>query len=646
MKYLLRIVFIISFLFITAFASAQYNDITMMEEVSPLYELDNSISSKVISSDNEEITVHIDNIVVEKDRILVRILFKDLNTDWKNKITDENRLYGSYLPVAETVLDGGDILTPSSASKFSYLEYNNQCIIGGLLVFNTDKTPQTFYLNINQIPFDTKPLSEGLSLAVVLHNSNKHPETGQKENKDSRNSDIEFSLTATAQTGSLTMLQPCVRMNRPDEILSKFGWITISNTNTGKRYAVTRGNLYGFNLTDDTEYSPAHSYTFDALHTQDVLEITMDHAYIVRNIVPAQKNVLDLNSQTRTVLLDTKDFHLEVYELNYVPEEDRIRIYIDSGEKQVADISFIFDNKTNVFNPSVNCGFAPETDRFACDFYFNDISFPVNQMDIEIDAVEYLSMGPWTITWTPVPTDPEESSTMPESSPLFLNQYGVPDRKKQPEEIRIIEESIDKRNQELTKSAGWIHESYETNYQFGDSFHQELIPMDQYRYYYTHYISDIWHYIDNNHIISKMISIVRDPETGQILSAQLQTDGRTLDMIHALLAETKQPLSQNYTCFPDFRQLIDSSAVFMSDTACDETGNDQHCLNFYQSLNGMPDSANSQRITFRFDKENEFLLSESISYNIGALELQKDTLILENADKLPEDLVALIDSIQ
>ena len=84
----------------------------------------------------------------------------------------------------------------------------------------------------------------------------------------------------------------------------------------------------------------------------------------------------------------------------------------------------------------------------------------------------------------------------------------------------------------------------------------------------------------------------------------------------------------------------------MSDTACDETGNDQHCLNFYQSLNGMPDSANSQRITFRFDKENEFLLSESISYNIGALELQKDTLILENADKLPDDIVALIDSIQ
>ena len=46
--------------------------------------------------------------------------------------------------------------------------------------------------------------------------------------------DLEFTLKATAQTGSLTMLQPAVRMLRPDEELSKFGWIGIRASQSGK----------------------------------------------------------------------------------------------------------------------------------------------------------------------------------------------------------------------------------------------------------------------------------------------------------------------------------------------------------------------------------------------------------------------------
>ena len=132
----------------------------------------------------------------------------------------------------------------------------------------------------------------------------------------------------------------------------------------------------------------------------------------------------------------------------------------------------------------------------------------------------------------------------------------------------------------------------------------------------------------------------------KIFSAQMRSDGNTLDLLHALSADTNQPLNKAYECFPDFQQIIDSSAVFVSQTDCDDIDPNQKCLSFYQSLNGQPDSPNAQNILFRFDKETDFLHSETISYNSEALILDKNTISLEKTDSLPEDIISLLDSIQ
>lgn len=638
--------FFLLFFLIFANAAAQSTDITMMGDTAPIYQLENAFSNVVYTSESEEITVEVDNIVVEKDRILLRIFFRNLTPNWKDKVTDDNRLYGSYLPLAEIVLDDGTFLTPSSASKYSLLEYNGQLIIAGLMSFITEKQPQAFYLNLNQIPFDTAPLSEGFSKTIILKKNENYSET-LKDRSLSGQDDIEFTLTAAAQTDVYTMIQPSVRMNRSDEILSKFGWITISNTETGKKYAVTRGNLYGFNLTDDSEFAPAHSYVFSAIQTPTPLKITMDHAYIVRDISPVQKSIIDLNSGQKSKLLDTEDFYLEVYKVNYRPEEDKIRIYIDSRGKQVADISFRFTNTVNdVFSPSVNCGFTPESEEFACDFFYNDISFPADSLKIEIDAVEYFMEGPWSVTWNPVPM--EKINTDKSTTDFMRNpfQFNLPENKNHPDEIRTIQQSLNQRISELTAAAGWIHEAYLISYRFGDNYNQELIPLDQYEQYYTNYISETWHYINETHEVTQIITLIRDPETGKIFSAQMRSDGNTLDLLHALSADTNQPLNKTYECFTDFQQLIDSSAVFVSQTDCDDVEPNQKCLSFYQSLNGQPDSPNAQSILFRFDKETDFLDSETISYNSGALTLDKNTISLEKTDSLPEDIISLLDSIQ
>ena len=638
--------FLFFFLLTIANAAAQSTDITMMGDITPLYQLEKAFSDVVYTSENEEITVEIDNIVVEKDRILLRIFFRNLTQKWKDKVTDDDRLYGSYLPLAEIVLDDGTFLTPSSASKYSLLEYNGQLIIAGLLSFLTEKQPQAFYLNLNQIPFDTNPLSEGFSKTIILKANEKNSED-QKDEDLSGQDNIEFTLTAAAQTDVYTMIQPSVRMNRSDEILSKFGWITISDTETGKKYAVTRGNLYGFNLADDSIFAPAHSYVFSAIQSQTPLEISMDHAYIVRDISPVQESIIDLNSGQNSIILDTEDFSLEVYKADYRPEEDRIRIFIDSKGKQVSDISFRFKDMINdVFSPSVSCGFTPESGEFACDFFYNDISFPTDFIKIEIDAVEYFMEGPWAITWNPVPMDKINNDKKTTDFVRNPFQYNIPDLKKQPDEIQSIQKSLDQKNTELTAAPGWIHEAYLINYRFGENFNQELIPPDQFEQYYTDYISETWYHINETHEITQIITLIRDPENMKIFSAQMRSDGNTLDLLHALSADTNQPLNKAYECFPDFQQIIDSSAVFVSQTDCDDIDPNQKCLSFYQSLNGQPDSPNAQNILFRFDKETDFLHSETISYNSGALILDKNTISLDKTDSLPEDIISLLDSIQ
>ena len=641
----MKTILFLFFLFLSVFGniSAQSDDITLIGDSSPLFFLEKSFSEPILTSENENLSVSVHDIFVEKDRVLIRFYAAGISESWNTKITDNNRLYGSYLPVAEIVLDNGKILTPSSLSKYSYLEYEGERIIGGLLIFLSEDIPQAFYLNFNQLPFDTKPLSEGFTKAIILTSSGKDTSSSSVTKTWSVSGDgLEFTLAATAQTSEFTMFQPAVHLERTDEILSKFGWITISDPMDGKRFGVTRGNLYGFNLTDDAVYSPAHAYVFSALETEKPIQISMDHAYIVRSFTPVEKNVINLTGkENKSIRLDD-DFEIMIREVRSVPDEDRIRFYIDSNEKAIADISFKFYDLSDITNPVVTCGMDPVNNSFACDIVFDDISFPLNSLTLGIDAVEYRKDGPWTIFWTSVPMSITAKS--PDLSVSnFPYTYDYPYNKTQSDDIRQILDAIKRRNAELTASPGWIHESYELHYEFFDASNHTLIPVDQYDRYFTHYQTENWYHIDENGYIHEVLYLVREADTQIIQTAQQYRSYNMIDLIHGLSSRSNQPFETVYSCFKDFSDIAESSAVFLSKEQCSDG---KKCINFYQSLNGLPSDPGSQSITFELDPETDFIYRETIDYDYGKLMLTKDTLSLEKTDSLPEEVLFLMGSVK
>ncbi len=645
----MRKVFSVLFLFLLLLCTGgttfgQSDDITTMGSVSPLFYLENAFREEVLTADGEKLNVEISSIDVEEDRILVRFFVSDLSEDWRAQITDEYRLYGSYLPVAELVTDDGTFLTPSSASRYSLLEFNGRLILGGLMSFKTDKAPQAFYFNFNQLPFDTQPLAEGFTKAVIL-SAAPSALYGSGERLSDIHDGIEFTLSATAQTVEATMLQPAVRMERADELLSKFGWITISDTADGKRFAVTRGNLYGFNLSDDSDYSPAHAYVFSPVTSDAPLTITMDHAYVVRSFEPARKAVIPLNGKAEIELLHEDDFQLRVTHVDVRPEADRIRVTIDRGKTEISDISFTFSGLIGAHQPAVSCGIDPDSEDFACDMIFEDISFPLNAVSVGIDAIEYRKEGPWRLRWTPAPMAEAQTRSAAEQQVKLPYTSRYPLEKEQPPEVESVLEILVQCSADLLQGAGWIHESYELDYQFTDDAPRDLIDTEQYANYLTHYITDTWYHVSNDSKIYEILSVVRRPETGELISAQLLGQENSLNLIYALLSRTDQAVKFSFSCFPDFGDIAQSSAVFLSREVCkgDES---EICLNFAQSLSGQIDDANSQYTTFRLDPENTFFYGETIRYPRTSLVLTKTTLALEKTDFLPDDLLTLMDSVK
>ena len=116
-----------------------------------------------------------------------------------------------------------------------------------------------------------------------------------------------------------------------------------------------------------------------------------------------------------------------------------------------------------------------------------------------------------------------------------------------------------------------------------------LIGADQVGQYYTDYIQENRYLTESGGSVKEIISIVRDPETDAILSAQWQKGYTILDLVHGLKTNTEYPLSMQYSCFEDFSEIARSGAVFKEAERCDLEGRDLLCLHFYHSLNGMPD---------------------------------------------------------
>ncbi len=627
-------------------AAARSDDITLMGIISPLFFLEQSFTETITLSDQTELTVDISEIEVDSKHIYVRFFITDVPISMKSNVIDDTRLYGSYLPTAEIFTSDGNNLTPSSASRYSLLEYNSRLIIGGLIVFDTDLAPQSFYLNFNQIPFDTQPLAEGFSKAVILSPSENKNHMGT-EQVSVTSKGLEFSLASTAQTNEYTMLQPSVRIERPDEMLTKFGWITFQDSSDSSRFAVTRGTLYGFNLTDDSIYSPSHAYVFSPVSTESPILITMDQVYVRRSFEKHFPSEIDLTDVSDLVLYNENEVKLTLTDVVVSEENHQIRLYISTDGLTVSDISFLFPKRTDKADPSISCGIDTRSGKFACDFYFNEIDFPQTVLDIEINAIEYKKEGPWTLTWNPVPME-----NIPEIR--IQDAYTIPSvsRKRRQEghsnsdRVNDVLTAIDSHSKELCTGEGWIHESFLLNYQFeGNNLH-ELIPVDQAELFYTWYINENWYHVNSDGQISEQVVIIRDPEDGSIVSAQQLSDKKIIDLVHALLVVTDNDLDHEYQCFDDFIKLTGSAAVFTGEYACGFDESKAICLDFYQSLNGIAGSTGSQNITFYVDPVSYLILQEKIDYDLGALTLKKTVQILEKTDIMPDDIMKMIGTIK
>lgn len=630
-------------------ASAQSDDITLMGKIDPLYILEKAFSESVTTSEQETLNIGISDIAVESERVLVRFFASDLPDRWKNKVTDPQRLYGSYLPIAELVPGDGSILTPSSASKFSLLEYNSRLIIGGMLVFPTDKAPQAFFLNFNQLPFDTRPLAEGFTKEIRLVPADpaaaeNRPATAVSDTHGG----LEFTLASTAQTADVIMAQPAVRMEREDEILSKFGWITVSDTQSGKRFGVTRDNIYGFNLADDSLYAPAHAYYFAHENTDRPFRISMDHAYVVRSYTDPDEIVIGLEPKGQPTLLDDGDLHLKLTGVQPMPEGEKIRLYIGHDGPEPEDLSFLFETLNGTTEPPVYCGIDIETHLFACDIYFHEHSFPASELRFRIDAVEYKKEGPWEITWTPVPAGKAEAAAQPEPAFPDINRFTerYHPEKEQPMEVQTVLDRLQEQNRLLTKGEGWIHEQTSSVYHFSSDYKQDLIPASQISSYLTDYQTDIWYRIAPEGQVSQIITVIRDTASGEVRSALMQEKEENLDLLHALRSKNNGSFEKDYKCFRDFRELAGSSASFLSSEPCEADAEGMICVSFSQSLNGIPDSPERQLITFRIDPDSGMIRNETIIYGDNMLNLLKTFSVPEKTDCLPDDILALVDSIE
>ena len=161
--------------------------------------------------------------------------------------------------------------------------------------------------------------------------------------------------------------------------------------------------------------------------------------------------------------------------------------------------------------------------------------------------------------------------------------------------------------------------------------------------YFTRYISENWYQIDEKGHIHAILNLVRDPDNELIQTAQIQRNNDVIDLIHALYVRTNQPIETAYSCFTDFIDIADSSAVFLSEESCSR-GNT--CINFFQSLTGLPTASGSQMITFELDRNSGLITRETIDYDSGRLKLTKDFLMPEKTDTLPEEVLLLMDSVK
>ena len=264
-------------------ANAGAEDVTLIGPNEALYSLGDPLNAEITTTENVVAKLEIADVIVEETRVLVRFFVHGISPAWAVKITDPKRVGGDYLPVMELGLPSGEWETPTTASRYSLTVTEDDLVVAGLAEFLTDEKADFMILNFNQIPFDLAPLAEGASFPLfLLEGDNK--QRSPIANPMSVTADgITLSLLNVAESPDISMFQPGITVDRPDEYLSGIGWFSLTAAD-GRSVVLERDIGYGFNLSNDGRYFLRNCYYFNANRIPGPLTIGLDKVYVTRLI--------------------------------------------------------------------------------------------------------------------------------------------------------------------------------------------------------------------------------------------------------------------------------------------------------------------------------------------------------------------------
>ena len=634
------------------------DDVTLIGTNNAIYSLEEAKSANILTADGTQATLEINDVVVEDSRILVRVLIWGLPVSWGDKVNTPGRLYGDYLPVAELGLPSEKWLTPSSNSRYSLLSNGNTLVVAALLEFLSDEEPSTIAFNFNQIPFDQEPLSEGIALVLTLTEGDSQERVDQSGLSDTREG-ITFTLMNTAQTTDNTMIQPGLSTVRPDEKISRVGWVSVLLPDD-KRYLLTRSDAYGFNLTDDSETYVNNSYHFSALSDSQPLKIGMDYVYVYREYpsqltltfdeAPVTGSKGDLN-----IPLDLGDFQATVtgYQMAERNEEAHIisvlRLFIDS-DPQIAQIPFrVTENEAE--STFADCGFLPDTDQFACDVMLNQTG--TETLNLYFDQFEYRIDGNWQIEWNPVGLAFAKPSTGPEYVSIQIDTASI-----NPTEISENQEAFDLMSSfsdELAADSGWISEITERTVAVANPEFPDLVQHGVKLSMTTHTTIESWDEIDDSGFVVSNVTLIKNQQGELLNGTWSRTDGQIIlpESYFVSYSNPDYGAIYPYLYGIDFYSLLDTSAKFIQRENCTYEDSDVWCYTYEHALSvSSEQDSYKNRYLFWIDPKTGKILNQVTECQLNGIKsplvkcIGTKTINVSRQTEPDQEIQSLIDQIQ
>lgn len=613
---------------------------TLIGDREVISSLETGFSAGVKTSKGEAVTLQISDGVVLSDRVLIRFAVTGLPDGWEDRVTDEARLYGEYLPVAELGTPGGEWLTPSSASRYFFLSNGKSRAVSGLLEFRTLEAPGIVSLNFNQLPFDTQPLSEGYVFTLNFSAGISTKRASGTIADDGKNGLI-FSVRNTAETPEFAMIQPAVRMLREDETLSRFGWITIDD-DAGNRYAVTRGSLYGFNLSDDGTWSPAHAYVFTPPTEAIPLTVCMDHAYVLRECDLSLSFDIDGLNGKADISFASDGFTFRLTGWSYFSREEEghevplLRLFVEAPQS----VSAIGFHQTGSLyeNQPAECGLLSDG-SFACDITVED--YKTGKAGFTVDSFEYRIDGPWGVTWIPsgmgngTTRDLTENITVIGQEPYPVIETGT-------ESLDDICLKMDALSKNLTAKEGWVLQRTETLIETASEIMPELIPHQQFPEQKKSLTETFFH-IRADGTVNETVTVSGDSETEDLLSAVWGLKGTQVILPQALRSEgnsyTKYAIPYVYDS--DFLSLIEGG--YLPEEISETDGLIRTDFRLSPFGSGGPKSDNDIYITYEISRDDGIVRkAETVTGQTVITRISDAPVFIE---ELPEDVSQLLERI-